>query len=296
MFDSDILLKMSLILTLQNWPEYALLDCGEGQKLERLGKYTLVTPFPKAIWSKSKPDIWRNADMIYERNGEAGGKWVKNLANEDWSVKWKDLTFRLKPTSFKHTGVFPEQMGFWTLIEEKIKKSNSKPKILNLFAYTGITTTFCAKLGAHVTHVDSSKDIITWAAENAKLSDVPEENHRWIIDDAMKFVQREVSRGTKYDAIIMDPPKFGRGNKGQVWKIEEDLQKLLQLCEQILVEKPLFVLINTYSTDLSSISLKNLALQSFKNKFQNYDHGELVLKQEDSEIILPMSIFAFLSN
>lgn len=280
-------------LVCNQWIDYELLDSGEGEKLERFGEYVISTTYPRAIWKKDKKEIWKVANAIYERSSEGGGKWIKNEIPENWEISKDEIKIRLKTTGFKHIGFFPEQTVYWDILKaiiEKKSSNNQQNRILNLFGYTGTTSVFLAKNGAHVTHVDSSEEIIEWAKANYEMNNAPFDNKRWIVDDAVKFVQREVRRGAKYDGIIIDPPKFGRGNKGQVWKIENDLQKLIEFCKELLSDKPLFLLINTYSTDLSAITLRNLVSQSIIGT-QNIQYGELIIKLVNSDIELPMSIY-----
>ena len=242
-----------------NWKDYEVIDCSQGEKLERWGKYTLVRPDPQVIWDTPKKEKgWKHMNGHYHRSSKGGGEWEFFNLPEEWTIHYslpinKELTFHLKPFSFKHTGLFPEQATNWNwfsqLIHSEVKKGRPV-KVLNLFAYTGGATLAAAASGASVTHVDASKGMVTWAKENAVSSGLGDAPIRWLVDDCVKFVEREIRRGNHYDAIIMDPPSYGRGPKGEIWKIEESIYPLVQLCSQILTDDPLFFLINSYTTGL----------------------------------------------
>lgn len=266
---------------------YKLLDSGNGKKLEKIDGVKIERAEPRAWWDKSLSETaWQNTETNLEK--------VINIGIGDIKAKIK-----FKNTS-KHIGIFPEQIGEWSFIKEKIKKEIAKNKkeinILNLFGYTGIASLVCAKAGAKVTHVDASKQSVDWARENQKLSGLEDAPIRWIVDDVIKFVKKEVKNGKTYDAIIMDPPSYGKGPKGEVWKIEEQLPELLKACRQILSNKPLFVIFNMYSTELSSISVTNLLSEITKDLNGTIELGELAIKQQNSERLLPMSIFALWSR
>ncbi len=263
--------------------DYALLDCGEGEKLERFGDFKIIRPDPRAIWQKSQPSIWNKADAVFR-----GEKWEKKLPLSEW--RCGGMILRL--TEFRHVGMFPEQAENWEYVKKQIVISKYKYKILNLFAYTGGATLAVAKAGAHVTHVDSSRPALSWASENFKINKLPVDRVRWIQDDAVKFVQREIRRGVKYDGIIMDPPRFGRGAGGQVWKLEEDLPKLMDLCRQTLSEAPLFWLINAYTADLSPIAIGQVLEDSTRSLGGQVSFDELVIEQEDKKRLLPAGIVA----
>ena len=234
------------------WEDYELLDCGGGEKLERWGKQILVRPDPQAIWETPHANRgWRSAQGRYYRSSSGGGHWDKDKLPESWQVRYKDLTFQVKPMNFKHTGLFPEQAVNWDFAREKIKNAGRPIRVLNLFAYTGGATVACAAAGAQVCHVDAAKGMVNWARENARVSGRAEAPVRWIIDDCAKFVEREIRRGKTYDAIIMDPPSYGRGPGGEVWKLEDNLYPFVKLCSQVLSDKPLFVIINSYTTGLA---------------------------------------------
>ena len=234
------------------WKDYELIDCGGGEKLERWGEHTLVRPDPQAIWeSKRENPGWKRAQGRYFRSSEGGGHWEKDALPERWQVRYRDLTFHVKPMNFKHTGLFPEQAVNWDFAREKIENARRSVRVLNLFAYTGGATVACAAAGAQVCHVDAAKGMVGWARENAAASGLAEAPIRWIIDDCAKFAERELRRGKTYDAIILDPPSYGRGPNGEVWKLEESLFPFLKLCARLLSEKPLFVILNSYTTGLA---------------------------------------------
>ena len=241
------------------WKDYEVIDCSQGEKLERWGKYTLVRPDPQVIWDTPKKEKgWKHMNGHYHRSSKGGGEWEFFNLPEEWTIHYslpinKELTFHLKPFSFKHTGLFPEQATNWNWFSQPIHaevKKGRPVKVLNLFAYTGGATLAAAASGASVTHVDASKGMVTWAKENAVSSGLGDAPIRWLVDDCVKFVEREIRRGNHYDAIIMDPPSYGRGPKGEIWKIEESIYPLVQLCSQILTDDPLFFLINSYTTGL----------------------------------------------
>jgi 23S rRNA (cytosine1962-C5)-methyltransferase len=278
-----------------NWNEYELLDSGGYKRLERFGDLTIVRSEPRAWWQPELPaEEWGKAAALYER--EEKGEWeFRQTVKGSLVLPFGDLKFRLKLTKMsKHVGVFPEQSKQWLWIQEKIKNSKIKnPKILNLFAYTGVSTLAAASAGAHVTHVDGSKVAITWANENQELSGLKDAPVRWILDDALKFVKREVRRGSNYDAIIMDPPAFGRGPQGQVWKVEDALTDMLDSCRQLLSDQAFFVFMTMYSIEASSLSIKNLLADMTKGLGGSLANGELVLKPKKSDRALPVSIFTY---
>ena len=244
----------------KDWKDYEILDMANGEKLERWGNIILIRPDPQIIWSnKLKPEMWKKANAHYHRSKTGGGEWeyIKNVP-ESWQIRYKDLTFNLKPMGFKHTGLFPEQAVNWDFMINKIRNAGREIKVLNLFAYTGGATVACSYAGASVCHVDSSKGRTLWAKENVASSGLSERPIRFIIDDVIKFVQREIRRGNKYDAIVMDPPSYGRGANGEVWNIEESLYTLVELCTQVLSDKPLFFIINSYTTGLAPTILANI--------------------------------------
>ena len=239
--------------TADNWKDYELLDCGGGEKLERWGDKTLVRPDPQAIWDLPRKNRgWASPDGRYVRASTGGGRWEKNRLPEQWEIGYGALTFHIKPMNFKHTGLFPEQAVNWDFAADMIKKAGRPISVLNLFAYTGAATVACAAAGASVCHVDAAKGMVSWARENAQLSGLENAPIRWIVDDCGKFVEREIRRGRSYDAIIMDPPSYGRGPSGEIWKLEENLFPFVKLCAGVLSDRPLFVILNSYTTGLAS--------------------------------------------
>ena len=276
-----------------NWNDYKILDMADGQKLERWGEIILARPDPQIIWKeKTYPEKWKNINATYHRSKTGGGAWEykKKMPNQ-WQIKYKELTFNIKPMGFKHTGLFPEQAVNWDWMMDKIKKANRDIKVLNLFAYTGGATVACSYAGASVCHVDSSKGMVTWAKENIVSSGLKDKPVRFIVDDVVKFVNREIRRGNKYDAIIMDPPSYGRGTNGEVWKFEENIGSLVELCTKVLSDKPLFFLINSYTTGISSMVLENILRLSI-NKKGKLSCGEIGLPMSNSDLILPCGIYA----
>lgn len=277
-----------------NWKDYEVLDTAGGEKLERWGDYILVRPDPQVIWDSNKQNPgWKKMNGHYHRSSKGGGEWEFFDLPKEWEIHYKDLTFRLKPFSFKHTGLFPEQAANWdwfsSLISDALAKEPDRQiKVLNLFAYTGGATLAAANAGAHVTHVDASKGMVTWAKENAVASGLSEKPIRWLVDDCVKFVEREIRRGNKYDAIIMDPPSYGRGPKGEIWKIEDSIYPFVQLTSQILADKPLFFLINSYTTGLQPAVLSYMINLAIVNKFGgSVDASEIGLPVTDTCLVLP---------
>ena len=275
-----------------NWKEYKIIDMANGQKLEKWGNIILSRPDPQIIWKeKSFPDEWKKADAVYTRSNTGGGSWKYNKKiPETWKIKYNDLVFNIKPMGFKHTGLFPEQAYNWDWMINKIKKEKREIKVLNLFAYTGGATVACLYAGASVCHVDSSKGMVSWAKENVQSSNLADRKVRYIVDDVTKFVNREIRRGNKYDAIIMDPPSYGRGTNGEVWKFEDNIYKLVQLCKNVLSENPLFFLINSYTTGISSTVLSNILNLTLKYKGK-IEAGEIGIPMEKSKLILPCGIY-----
>lgn len=277
-----------------NWQDYEILDMANGEKLERWKDIFLVRPDPQIIWKdKSFPKKWKDIHARYSRSNTGGGNWeYQKKVPQNWQVTYKNLTFNIKPMGFKHTGLFPEQAANWDWMIEKIRESKTDIKVLNLFAYTGGATVACASAGASVCHVDSSKGMVAWAKENIASSGLQEKPVRYIVDDVVKFVNREIKRGNFYDAIIMDPPSYGRGTNGEVWKFEENISDLIELCSKVLSHKPLFFLINSYTTGISSTVLKNLlALNVAKKHGGILENGEVSLPMTNSKLILPCGIY-----
>ena len=275
------------------WKDYEIIDMANGEKLERWGNIKLIRPDPQIIWkNKSFPNEWKNANARYNRSNTGGGAWeYKKRLPESWQVKYKNLTFNIKPMGFKHTGLFPEQAVNWDWMINKIQQSKRNIKVLNLFAYTGGATVACLSAGASVCHIDSSKGMTTWAKENVESSGLREKPVRFIIDDVVKFVQREIRRENKYDAIVMDPPSYGRGKNGEVWQFENNIADLVELCMQVLSDDPLFFLINSYTTGISSRVLANLLELNMKNHKGKITSGEIGLPMKNSNLVLPCGIY-----
>ena len=235
-----------------NWKDYEVLDASGGEKLERWGSYTLIRPDPQVIWTTPRLHPgWKKADARYSRSSTGGGSWSQHRLPERWQIRYSDLTFNVKPMNFKHTGVFPEQAANWDFIRQKIAGAGKPVSVLNLFAYTGGATVAAAAAGASVCHVDAAKGMVAWAKENARSSGLEDRPIRWIVDDCAKFVEREIRRGRRYDAIIMDPPSYGRGPSGEVWKLEDDLYPFMELVCGVLSDNPLFLIVNSYTTGLA---------------------------------------------
>lgn len=271
------------------WADYELLDCSNGEKLERWGQQILVRPDPQAIWrTPRKNELWNRPSARYSRSQTGGGHWDKTSLPESWPVRYGDLIFNVKPMNFKHTGIFPEQACNWDFAMEKIRAAGRPISVLNLFAYTGGASVACAKAGASVCHVDAAKGMVSWAKENAKASGLEDAPIRWIVDDCGKFTEREIRRGKRYDAIIMDPPSYGRGPGGEVWKLEEGLWDFVSLCAGVLSDNPLFVIINSYTTGLSPSVLSYISDSIFTKKFGGGSSSqELGLPVTDSGLYLP---------
>lgn len=277
-----------------NWKDYEIIDCSNGEKLERWGNFYLLRPDPQIIWDNG--DLLKKySKMIhahYIRSNKGGGHW-ENLRSikESWKIEYKDLKFCIKQMGFKHTGLFPEQACNWDYFIEKIKKSKREIKVLNLFAYTGGASVACLFAGASVVHVDSSRGMVDWAKENVNASGLKDAKVRYIVDDVVKFVNREIRRGNKYDAIIMDPPSYGRGSNGEVWDFEKDLFPLLKLCKEILSDDPLFLHINSYTTGMSKEVLENILKILFKNKNALITSSEIGLPVSNSDVVLPCGMY-----
>ena len=261
------------------WKDYEVIDTGDGEKLERWNDIILRRPDPQAIWPKQREKLWNRADAHYHRSAKGGGEWefFKKLPDR-WTVSYGDLKFYVRPTGFKHTGLFPEQAVNWDWMANLIRSANRPIRVLNLFGYTGGATCACAAAGAKVTHVDAAKGMVQWAGENRKLTGVGESSVRWIVDDALKFVQREARRGNVYEGILMDPPSYGRGPGGEIWKLEDELYGLVSACEKVLAEDALFMLINSYTTGLQPAVLNNmLAMTAAKSRGGRVTADEIVL-------------------
>ena len=276
------------------WQNYECIDAGNGEKLERWGNVILRRPDPQAIWNIEMDQKWNNVDGYYHRSNKGGGNWeFKKQFPSQWHINYKDLTFKVTPTNFKHTGLFPEQAVNWDYMIDKIKNSKRDIKVLNLFAYTGGATVACLKAGASVVHVDASKGMVAWAKENVELSNLADKPVRFLVDDCLKFVEREIRRGNKYDAIIMDPPSYGRGPSGEVWKFEKNIYYLILKCMEILSDKPLFFLINSYTTGISATVLENILKLTLLEKYPNgtITSGEIGLPITNKNLTLPCGIF-----
>ena len=282
------------MLLANKWEDYELIDASRGEKLERWGNVYLLRPDPQVVWDVG--DLRKknqNIDAIYHRSNKGGGHWeTLNKIPASWTVNYKDLTFHIKQMGFKHTGLFPEQAVNWDFMSNKIKAANRPIKVLNLFAYTGGATVACLKAGASVTHVDSSRGMVDWCKENVNSSGLKDASIRYLVDDVLKFVKREIRRGNKYDAIIMDPPSYGRGANGEVWDIEKNLNELISLCVELLSARPLFFLINSYTTGLSSTVLNNLLTIHVEKKYPGkITCGEVGIPIKNNNLILPCGIY-----
>ena len=285
----------------KDWKDYELLDCSEGERLERWGKVILIRPDPQVIWNTPKEHpMWKHADARYVRSSQGGGHWeYRRELPEFWKINYKDLTFKISPTGFKHTGLFPEQAVNWDMMREKIKEAKAEGRevrVLNLFAYTGGATVAAASAGASVCHVDAAKGMVHWARENAELSSLTEKPIRWIVDDCKKFVEREIRRGSKYDAVILDPPSYGRGPGGEVWKLEEHVFELVSLVSEVLTEDPLFVLLNSYTTGLSASTMAYVLGSAMKKFGGKVDAEEIGLSVTQSGMALPCGSSAIWSK
>ena len=271
------------------WKDYTIIDTSSGEKLELWGKYSLIRPDPQVIWKTEKKNrLWKNADASYKRSNKGGGAWNENKLPESWVISYGELRFQIKPMGFKHPGLFPEQATNWDWFGDLIRKAGRPVSVLNLFAYTGGATVAAAKAGASVCHVDASKGMVASAKENARLSGLADAPIRYIVDDCKKFIEREIRRGHKYDAIIMDPPSYGRGPTGEVWKIEEAIDEFVELCAQVLSDSPLFFLLNSYTTGLSASTMKYIADVRLLSKYKGRSEAdELGLPVKESGLALP---------
>lgn len=273
-----------------DWKEYELIDAANGQRLERWGNYIFIRPDPQAVWGeRSGNPLWKKADGRYIRSSSGGGKWqFYSDIPESWTIRQGEYKFKIKPMNFKHLGLFPEQLVNWQWQDKLIRDAKRSVNVLNLFAYTGGATVASSCAGASVCHVDASKGIVSHAKENAVLTKISDRPIRYIVDDCMKFVQREIRRGRRYDAIIMDPPSYGRGPGGEVWKIEDELFEFVELCTQVLSDNPLFVLLNSYTTGLSANTMQNVLTLSVGKKFGGISSSdEIGIKMKDKGLILP---------
>ena len=273
----------------KDWKDYELLDCSGGERLERWGDYVLIRPDPQVIWDTPKTNsLWERADARYLRSSEGGGHWdFRRKLPEEWEIGYKDLRFRISPTGFKHTGLFPEQAVNWDYAQQMIKGAGRNIRVLNLFAYTGAATLAAAEAGASVCHVDAAKGMVRWARENAALSKLEGKPVRWIVDDCAKFVEREIRRGSFYDAVILDPPSYGRGPAGEVWKLEDQIYDLIALCKGVLTEKPLFVMLNSYTTGLSASAMEYVLGANLRTFGGSLESGEIGLPVKETGMVLP---------
>lgn len=274
----------------KDWKDYELLDCSCGERLERWGRVTLIRPDPQVIWqTEKKHPLWRKADAVYHRSNTGGGHWeVRGKVPDRWEIAYKDLSFNVKTMGFKHTGVFPEQAVNWDYVRDLIEKANRPVRVLNLFSYTGAATVSALKAGAQVVHVDASKGMVQWAKENAQSSGVINRPVRWIVDDCVKFVQREIRRGNHYDILIMDPPSYGRGPGGEVWKLENEIYSFVELCRGVLSENPIAVLLNSYTTGLSPAVMQYILSSVLSPTFGGRaESDEIGLPVTSSGLVLP---------
>ncbi len=293
-FRAIIIVVIFMIKVADKWQDYRLIDAGNKDKLEIWNGVTLVRPDPQAIWNRTSDGRWKKYDAIYHRSEKGGGSWdFKKKLPEFWTVKYRDLTFKVSPTNFKHTGLFPEQAANWDWMSELISSSNKEVKVLNLFAYTGGATMACAKAGAkEVVHVDAAKGMVNWAKENMALNHLEDHTIRFIVDDALKFVRREQKRGNRYDVIIMDPPSYGRGPNNEIWKLEDKLEELIDETSKLLTDEPIAYLVNAYTTGFSAIALDNILKKYLLKLYPNakVETVELGLPIEDTNMVLPCGI------
>jgi len=274
--------------TASQWTDYEVIDTSRGEKLERWGNYVLVRPDPQVLWDTPRRHRgWKKPNAHYHRSSKGGGEWEFFDLPAQWSIRYRELTFWLKPFAFKHTGLFPEQAVNWDWFSAKIRQANRPIKVLNLFAYTGGATLAAAAAGAQVTHVDASKGMVSWAKENAAASGLSDAPIRWLVDDCMKFVEREIRRGNHYDGIIMDPPSYGRGPKGEIWKIEDSIHPFIRECAKLLSDQPLFLLVNSYTTGLAPAVLTYLIATELKDRGGHVESQEIGLPVRESGLVLP---------
>jgi len=288
-----IIINDALDLLASEWADYALLDSGSGRKLERYGKYRFIRPEAQAIWQPADDSLWEKTDAIFiPQRSESGGYWkFTHPINKSWHMHYKDMTFKAETTGGRHLGIFPEQAVHWDWIADVIQTANRSIQVLNLFGYTGLATLAAAKASARVTHVDASKKVVRWAKENQHLSGLNGCPIRWIVDDALKYINREIKRGVTYDGIILDPPRFGRGPSGETWKFFDLLPPLLSACRSVLSEHPLFIVITAYAVPMSAISLKSVLQEHMTGLAGKYQAGELVLREESAQRLISTAIF-----
>ncbi|HVK42975.1 MAG TPA: class I SAM-dependent methyltransferase [Phenylobacterium sp.] len=282
------------VMRTTGWADYALLDSGGGRKLERYGPYTVVRPEPQAMWApRLAGDIWESADAVFNpSDDEDAGNWrFKGKPKDSWPMAWGEAKFHARFTAFRHLAFFPEQAANWAWMDERLRAASGQPRVLNLFGYTGVASLVCAAAGAHVTHVDASKKAIGWARENATLSGLEDRPIRWICEDARRYVQREVRRGSRYDGIILDPPKYGRGPDGEVWRLFENLPELAALCVELLSENASFLLLNAYAERISGAALSSLLASNLAERGGSIDWGELTLVEDKQDRQIGMSFY-----
>jgi 23S rRNA (cytosine1962-C5)-methyltransferase len=281
------------VMRTEGWADYALLDSGDGRKLERYGRYTVIRPEPQCLWTPRRPELWDQADAVFDPTDEEdAGRWrFKGQPEQAWPLSWGHVRFLGRFTAFRHLAFFPEQAANWAFLDEKVRAAG-QPKVLNLFGYTGVASLAMAAAGAQVTHVDASKKAVAMARENAELSGLADRPIRWIVEDARRYVQREVRRGSKYDGVILDPPKYGRGPDGQVWRLFEDLPELARLCGELLSEDASFLILNAYAERISGAALSGLLAQVLKDRGGRIDWGELALVEDDGDRAIGMSFYA----
>jgi len=283
------------LLEASRWQDYELLDTGDGLKLERFGKYIFARPESQAMWSRALPESeWNQAHAVFQPSGEeSGGHWgIKKKMEEKWMMSYGNLRFWAMTTPGRHLGVFPEVASHWDFMADSIHKANLQPKVLNLFGYTGVATLAAAAAGASVTHVDASKKSVSWARENQQLSGLDDKPIRWIVEDALKYVQREAKRGVKYDGIILDPPKFGRGPKGEIWEVYKSLPNLLDECRKCLSDNPLFLIVTVYAVRASAIHIAQAVDEMMKKHKGTLDSGELVTRETSAQRLLSQAVYA----
>jgi 23S rRNA (cytosine1962-C5)-methyltransferase len=274
------------------WTDYELLDSGGGNRLERVGNFIISRPAPAALWPVSEtPHTWESAQAVYHRSSSGGGNWDSKGLPQEWTIRWENLRFIIKPTGFGHIGLFPEQQPLWRWIMEIVRGQKTPPNVLNLFAYTGSITLAALAAGARVCHVDGSRGVVTWAHENAKLNGFADKPVRWIVDDVLQFAQREIRRGSRYQGIILDPPSFGRGPKGQVWKIERDITPLFETLKNLLSDDASFFLFTCHSSNVSVPGTKNLLANLFQNRGGSIETGNIVIAPKADGPVLPSGIF-----
>lgn len=293
--DHPVLASAPIVLRTTGWPDYGLVDSGDGKKLERYGPYRVVRPEPQCLWRPRQPEaIWAAADAVFDPTDEdEAGRWrFSGQPAETWPLQWRGVRFQGRFTAFRHLAFFPEQAANWDWLDQTLRAAPAAPRVLNLFGYTGVASLVAAAAGASVTHIDASKKAIAWARENAALSELADRPIRWICEDARRYVQREARRGSRYDAIILDPPKYGRGPNGEVWRLFEDLPEILRLCVELLSEKPLFLILNAYAERISGLSLGGLLADAMAGRGGTIDWGELALMEEAGDRGVGLSFFA----